>query len=460
MLLNKPDKGSKNGYGRGLEPQVHASILRRTLITILTILVLTPIAELLGAQLLLSVDAKASKAATRTAGENTDARPIVVARAPNVSRGTYFQPYPPMQYAIRVGLLKRVPVARFCVWEPGAIFVNNQPVFDLQPRLVYTIANGQVRENSTGRTFSFPTTARALISSPDYRVWAANGWWRGSLEIIRFGNTFNVINVLDLEEYLLGVVPAEMPASWHLEALKAQAVAARSYAAAHMGKGSKWYNSQGYDVLPTVADQAYKGLAREAPSTFRAVQETRAIILKNANKVKAGFYRATVGGSGNMETNLNIRKSVVATSKLQSITGVPDIQGVTIKQWDPVTANANSIQIIGSAKTREVSGIHLAKMLGFSTAGILNIDEQGNSWVFTYRGPGNGMYGLSQNGANMLAKRGWRFDQILQQYYQDPDGKLHLDLMDTYKPMYVRRIKQKAISETQENEEEADPEMD
>lgn len=459
-MFKKPLKGSKTLCGRSFKRHSDGALRRIALITILLTSLCAPFLDFS-----LSADAKAGKAAPKAAAkadssESSSARTTVAARAPNVGRGAYFQPYPPMRYPIRVGLRKRVPEARFCVWEPGAIFVNNTPVFDLQPRLVYTIANGQVRENSTGRTFSFPTSARALISSPDYRVWAANSWWRGSLEIVRFGNTFNVINVLDLEEYLLGVVPAEMPANWHLEALKAQAVAARSYACAHMGKGSKWYGSQGYDVLPTVADQAYKGLAREAPSTFRAVQETRAIILKNADKVKAGFYRATVGGSGNMETNLNIRKSVVATSKLESITGVPDIQGVTIKQWDPITANANSIQIIGSAKTREVSGIHLAKMLHFSTAGILNIDEQGSSWAFTYRGPGNGMYGLSQNGANMLAKRGWRFDQILQQYYQDADGKLHLDLMDTYKPMYVRRIKQKAISETQENEEEADPEMD
>jgi hypothetical protein len=107
-----------------------------------------------------------------------------------------------------------------------------------------------------------------------------------------------------------------------------------------------------------------------------------------------------------------------------------------------------------------VSGIHLAKMLGFTTAGILDVHEEGSNWVFTYRGPGNGARGLSQHGANMFAKRGWRFDQILQQYYQDNDGKLHLDLMDTYKPMYIRHAKMKKITETAENEEEADPEMD
>jgi hypothetical protein len=79
---------------------------------------------------------------------------------------------------------------------------------------------------------------------------------------------------------------------------------------------------------------------------------------------------------------------------------------------------------------KEVYGIALAKMLGLSTAGILDVKEEGNNWVFTCRGPGNGARGLSQHGANTLAKNGWRYEQILQHYSQDPDGQLRLEFID------------------------------
>ncbi len=346
-----------------------------------------------------------------------------------------FNPYPPMVHPVRIGLLRGVSSARFVLWDPGgAIFIDGRPVFPIKPRLVYSITGREVKELASGKTFPLPQDKRTYISSPRYQVWTDNRWWRGCLEIVTFGNSINVINLLDLEEYLLGVVPAEMPASWHPEALKAQAIAARSYAWAHLGPGSKWAKTQGYDLVPDVRDQAYKGLAREAPSTFHAVMSTRGIVLKDAGRVKPGFYRATVGDA---YENLNIRKKIVPTAKLEAITGVKKIVGVTVKQWD-INGNAHDVQVIGQSTTREVHGIKLAKMLALATAGILDVREEGNDWVFTYRGPGNGARGLSQHGANQFANRGWKFDQILQQYYQDPDGQLRLDYLDHYKPMVVR----------------------
>src|SRR5262249_25439356 len=149
--------------------------------------------------------------------------------------------------------------------------------------------------------------------------------------IIAFNHAVTLINVLDLEDYLPGVVPSEMPANWYFEALKAQAVAARSYAWAHMGPGSKWYRTEGFDLVPDVRDQMYRGLAAEARSTSAAVLSTRGVVLRDAGRVKPGFYRATVG---NPYENLNIRKYTVPDSVLEKITGVPKIVGVTVKQWD------------------------------------------------------------------------------------------------------------------------------
>jgi len=336
-----------------------------------------------------------------------------------------FMPYPPMAHAVRIGLSTKNHAIRVAIWQAGAVFVNGTPIFALEPRMVYTITPGKITELGTGRSCALPFDQRCHISAPDYRVWTVNRWWRGCLEIINMPTYVTAVNLLDLEQYLMGVVPSEMPSSWAPAAPKCQAVAARSYAYAHMGKGSKW-KSEGFDMVPDVRDQAYKGLAAEADSTCRAVMQTQGLILKNADKVKPGFYRAWVGDD--ME-NLNIKKGVVSQSYLEKITGIKGIVGVTVKRWDAV-GNATHIQVMGVKNSREVDGILLARMLNFATAGILDVHDEGANWVFTYRGPGNGARGLSQHGANMFAKRGWTFDRILQQYYQDVDGKLQLGFID------------------------------
>lgn len=340
-----------------------------------------------------------------------------------------FSPYPPMIHPVRIGIARKEPILRLALWSPGALFVEGRPVFAMHPGLVYMVMGGQLVELGSNRAYPLPVDKRAHVAASDYRIWMNNRWYRGVGEIISYGPVATLINFLDLEEYLLGVVPSEMPASWHIEALKAQAVSARSYAWAHLGHGSKWLASEGYDLVPDVRDQAYKGLAAEAPSTFLAVRQTRGIILKDSGKVKPGFYRAWVGDD---YENLNIRQAVISGVLLEKITGVPKIVGVTVKQWDG-HLNAHSIQVMGQKKTKEVYGIALAKMVGLSTPGILDVSPKGANWLFTYRGPGNGARGLSQHGANMFAQRGWRFDQILLQYYQDPDGQLRLDYMDNYK---------------------------
>lgn len=99
-------------------------------------------------------------------------------------------------------------------------------------------------------------------------------------------------NVLPVEEYLYGVVPKEMPASWPIEALKAQAVAARSIAAHQYNR----YISRGYNVLDTTATQAYGGYNGEQISTTSAVDATQGEVIKYNGSVAEALYSSTSGG--------------------------------------------------------------------------------------------------------------------------------------------------------------------
>jgi stage II sporulation protein D len=370
------------------------------------------------------------------------------ASAPKVA----FRALPPWPCPVRIGIAVRTPSARIALWAPGALFVDNRPVFALKPQQFYYIQGGRIVEMSTGRAYPLPMDRRSIIAASDYIVLANNRWYRGVLEIVNYGTVATVINVLDLEDYLQGVVPSEMPSNWHLEALKAQAVAARSYAFVHRGSGSKWLRSEGFDMVPDERDQAYKGMAREAPASTMAVRMTLGRILADSKKVKAGFYRAWVGDA--ME-NLNIRQHVVSEATLERLTGIPKIMAITVKRWDG-TGNATHLQVIGQKKSRDVDGVALARILGLSTAGILDVHDQGGAWVFTCRGPGNGIRGLSQHGAQSLAKAGWRYELILQQYYQDPDGHLRLLTINYFGPyLRTRPLKPIQIAPPQKRPQEA-----
>lgn len=122
------------------------------------------------------------------------------------------------------------------------------------------------------------------------------GHYRGRIEVApnRQG-TLSVINTVDLETYLRGVVPREMGA-WNypsLEALKAQAVAARTYAVANLGKRAE----DGYDLVDTVSDQVYGGSDGEQSLTDTAVQQTAGLIATYGGKPIQALFMADCGGS-------------------------------------------------------------------------------------------------------------------------------------------------------------------
>jgi len=166
-----------------------------------------------------------------------------------------------------------------------------------------------------GRTSAFPTHLCALALTGEGRglvhpvagavsvqprvpgewVRHAGKPYRGRLEILVAGSLglLSVVNHVDMEDYLLGVVPSEMPASWPLEALKAQAVAARTYAASNLGRHAR----SGFDLCFDIHCQAYGGVAVEHAATSTAVRQTAGLVATYGGRLINAVYHAHAGGA-------------------------------------------------------------------------------------------------------------------------------------------------------------------
>jgi stage II sporulation protein D len=115
--------------------------------------------------------------------------------------------------------------------------------------------------------------------------------YRGSFRVLKVAPAkVRIVNVVDVDLYLRGVVPSEMPKTWALEALKAQAVAARSYALSHL------HGSAAFDLYPDTRDQVYLGIPHEAPSTTTAVNATAGQVVLYKGKVANTYFFSTSGG--------------------------------------------------------------------------------------------------------------------------------------------------------------------
>ena len=114
--------------------------------------------------------------------------------------------------------------------------------------------------------------------------------FRGDLRVAVVGDRLQLVNVVGLEAYLLGVVPGEMPKDWPLDALKAQAVAARTYAVGNLVDGKP------FDLYSDSRSQVYYGVGSEAPGPSQAVRETRGEILTYDGSPAQTFYFSSSGG--------------------------------------------------------------------------------------------------------------------------------------------------------------------
>jgi stage II sporulation protein D len=179
-----------------------------------------------------------------------------------------------------------------------------------------SVRNGAVIKASGGGL----SVGNAVLALPVTAVAKSGlGWekvrYRGRIVFVRAGSGFTVINEIDLENYIRGVLKMEMGADWPPEALKAQAVLARTYAVRNRGR----FGKRGYDFDAGENSQVYRGVNAEDPRTDKAVAQTAGMILTWDGQAADVFYHSDSGGAtadvsqvwGGSRPYLQVRKEAV-----------------------------------------------------------------------------------------------------------------------------------------------------
>jgi len=177
-----------------------------------------------------------------------------------------------------------------------------------------------LRQRADGRLDLLSPTRRRLATLPaplrvtgPGAVRTRGGAWRGALEFRPGDGGPSVVNAVSLEDYIAGVVSRESPSSWPLEALKAQAVAARTYAVTTSKGGA------GFDHYADTRSQVYAGVAAETPSTNRAVAETRGEVVTHGARPVVTYFFSSSGGRTE-----DVENSVLGRTPLPWLRSVPD----------------------------------------------------------------------------------------------------------------------------------------
>src|SRR5215212_2071662 len=149
--------------------------------------------------------------------------------------------------------------------------------------------SGVILRSQKGKLIASCGGAMTAAGAPAVSV-SGKGTYHGSLEVRASSGGLDAINVVELEDYVRGVVSKESPASWPIEALKAQAVAARSYALSTAAHGAS------FDVFDDSRSQAYGGVGAETAKTDKAVSGTHLQVVLYDGKVAQTFFFSTSGG--------------------------------------------------------------------------------------------------------------------------------------------------------------------
>lgn len=338
---------------------------------------------------------------------------------------------PAQALELRVAIEKKVPSIK--VGSSTTAVVKDGTGKQLGTLTPMSSLTANLRKNQIAIDNRVNAAELTIEPEDDGYVWIGDRWYRGTTRLVRQDNKITAINHVDLEQYLYSVVGAEAVSSWPIEALKAQAVAARSYA---LYKRNTTADSM-YDVDTTVGTQVYKGLDSEYTTTHEAVNSTLGQIMTYNNQViLAAFHSSSGGYTENVEdvwsSPLPYLRAVVdydhespvfewqqiiPVSKIQSlVAGIGKIRGLQPVEMTP-RGRVITMQVMGDRGTATVSGKKLRKVLDLRST-LFRVSTDGNNLQIKGRGFGHGL-GLSQWGAYYLAKKGVGYHQILGHYYQN-----------------------------------------
>ena len=255
---------------------------------------------------------------------------------------------------------------------------------------------------------------------------------RGQIEIRRNGKGLIAINVLPLEDYLAAVLGSEMPRSFPLEALKAQAVAARTYALRR--KIEAW--GKPYHLGATVLHQVYGGARAEDAKTRKIVAATRGEVLVWKMEPIEAYFHASCGGQTESGEEALGRPLPYLSSVECACGSQPNAQwalklgakdfkslGKEVKEVKVLertqTGRARKVRLASASGTRVVSGVDLRRILGYDKVRSLDFEAELKGATFTFKGQGHGHgAGMCQWGAKAWAEKGWDYRRILGHYYQ------------------------------------------
>jgi stage II sporulation protein D (peptidoglycan lytic transglycosylase) len=267
----------------------------------------------------------------------------------------------------------------------------------------------------------------------------------GSLKILLRGNGLLLVNDVDLEEYIKGVVPAEMSPGWHPEALKAQAVVARTYALYQRMLNK----SREYDLVATVQDQVYQGRQGMDQRVQEAVESTRGVAVAYQNAPIYAAFSSTAAGP--TEDAMNVwskdlpylkgvdcpfdvnapRYQWRAVLKVQDLEATFRRQGVDVGAIASLTPFAYSkagrvtkLRILHSRGELILRGEDFRRLIGYSVIPSTQFDVESIGWEIALSGRGSGhAVGLCQWGAKEMAEHGYPYTTILAYYFPGTELK-------------------------------------
>ncbi|MCM8800497.1 MAG: SpoIID/LytB domain-containing protein [Candidatus Omnitrophica bacterium] len=286
---------------------------------------------------------------------------------------------------------------------------------------------------------------RLLIKPDDKEAIFINGRnFRGSIELIinHYGRLL-VVNHIELEDYIKGILYHEVSHYWPQEALKAQAIACRSFALYKREENKL----QDFDVTCDVYSQIYGGRTSERLRTNRAVEETKGMVLTYNGRLLPAYYHATCGGKTedaslvwNIDIfplkgiNCNFCKesphfkwhAVLSLNEIrkklnQAGYNIKEIVDISVLQRSS-SGRINNLAILTKEEKKEILAKDLRIILGPDIIKSTNFNFKiiNRDVVFEGRGWGHGV-GMCQWGAYFMAKQGYSFLEILRYYYPGTD---------------------------------------